>query len=287
MRMAGVILCSLLVSSPAAARDWNVIDTAKDPKAPEAGLLLKVHKSGISVVRKQGRAVLLHVGPADVMAIWYDDHAVRHLGREWYEMTDRLCRELCGGGDAGVDITVPLTLMAVGGVGYLAARPFEDRQHYVNIQYRRSDSVDVMTLRTTWLDHFWLMTDLSRVVGKRWLNVPLQRAKLFWTWTDRTQVFEPGSHAGKVGLTGQPYNVLLWEDGKGRGLLLFFSVPPAGPPALLAVDAVTVDKVGERDLPTDYCRSMDDVQRVLRVQVGSKRATLSSAMEACSASPSL
>jgi hypothetical protein len=279
MRAAAFVLFSLLLPDPAAARDWKVIDTAKDPRAPEARLLLRIEKSAISVIREGDKIVLLEIAPAEVMAIWYDDHAVRNYGREWFEKMDELCRDLCG----GEDITMPLTLMAVGGVGYLAARPFEDRRHYANIQYRRGDSFDVITLGTTWLDHVWLMTDLSQAVGKRWLNIPLQRAKLFWSWTDRTQVFEAGSYAGKVPLKDQQYNVLLWEDGKGRGILMFFSAQASGTPALLAAEAVTVEKV--RSYHAEYCRSTDEVQQVLRVQVGDKRATLSSATRACTGSP--
>jgi hypothetical protein len=194
MRAAAFVLFSLLLPGPAAALDWKVIDRAKDPKAPDARLLLKIQKSGISVIREADKVVLHKIAPAEVITIWYDDYAVRNYGREWFEKMNELCRDLCG----AEDITVPLTLMAVGGVGYLAARPFEDRRHYANIEYRRGDAFDVITLGTTWLDHFWLMTDLSQAVGKRWLNIPLQRARLFWSWTDRTQLFEPGSHAGRV-----------------------------------------------------------------------------------------
>lgn len=261
------------------AGDWKVFDTGKDPRAPEARLRLKVEKSGISVIRESDKVVLLKIEPADVIAIWYDDHAVRNLGREWFERMDDLCRDLCG----AEDITMPLTLMAAAGVGYMAARPFEERQHYANIQYRRGDSFEVITLGTTWLDHFWLMTDLSQAVGKKWLNIPLQRAKLFWSWTDRTRVFDPGSHAGKAPLKDQSYSVLLWEDGKGRGILMFFGAQTSGTPALVAAEVVTVEKT---QTPfAEYCRNADDVQQLLHVQIGEKRATLSSAAAACAASP--
>ena len=72
--------------------------------------------------------------------------------------------------------------MEIGGAGYLAALPFEQDRHFVNIQYRRADSFYVLTLRTNWFDHFWLMTDLSQAIGRKWLNIPQQRAKIFWSW---------------------------------------------------------------------------------------------------------
>lgn len=282
MRVAGVVLLfSLWLSGSVAAREWKVTDPETDPKAPAATLLLKIDKSAISLIRESDKAVLRKIAPAEVMAIWYDDYAVRHYGREWFVKIDDLCRDLCG----GQDMTVPLTLLAVGGVGYLAARPFEQRQHYANIQYRKGDSFDVVALRTTWLDHFWLMTDLSRAVDKRWLNVPQQRPKLFWSWTDRKQVFEPGSYAGKVSLPAQEHDVLLWEDGKGRGIVMFFSAPGSGTPALLAAEAVTVEKFQTRNSGAEYCRNADKVQQILRVQIGDKRVTLSSAAKSCTASP--
>lgn len=136
MRVAGFVLCSLLLSGPAAARDWKVSDTEKDPKAPEARIQLKIEKSGISVIRESDKAVLHEIAPTEVMAIWYDDRAIRNYGRAWWDKMDHLCHSLCG----GEDISIPLTLMAMGGVGYLAAIPFEEHRQFVNIQYRRGDS---------------------------------------------------------------------------------------------------------------------------------------------------
>jgi hypothetical protein len=277
MRVAGFVLCSLLLPGGAVAADWRVVEAGKDPRALEARLRLKVDNTRIALTRESDKVVLLEIAPTDVTAIWYDDYAVRNYGREWFDKMNDLCRDLCG----GEDITMPLTLLAIGGVGYLAARPFEDRLHYANIQYRKGNSFEVITLRTNWLDHFWLMTDLSQSVGKRWLNIPLQRAKLFWSWTNRTQDFAPGSYAGKIPLNHQKYQVLLWEDGKGRGILMFFSAQDPGTPPLVAAEAVTVDKA--RESFAAYCRDADDVQHLLNVRVGDKHATLSAAERACAA----
>ena len=46
MRVAGTLLLSLLLSVPAAARDWKVVDTQKDAKAADAKLVLKIELSG-------------------------------------------------------------------------------------------------------------------------------------------------------------------------------------------------------------------------------------------------
>ena len=280
MRIAGILLLCLLLSVPAAARDWKVVDTRKDAGAADAKLVLKIEKSGISLVRESDDALLLAIAPSDVLAIWYDDYAIRNYGREWFDEMDDLCRNLCGD-----ELTLPLTLMAVGGAGYLAARPFEQRQHYVNIQYRKNGQFDIATLRTTWFDHFWMMTDLSGVVGKRWLNIPLERAKLYWSWTDHRQSLLPDAHVGKVRFGAEQTDVLLWQDGKGRGILMFFSTPQSGTPALLAAGAVTVEKSRRRNAVPEYCRTADDILHIERVTVGNTLATLPAATNACASPP--
>jgi hypothetical protein len=277
MRLAALVMSCVLLSGPAAARDWKVFDIEKDVRSPDAHLVLRIDKSAISLIRESDKAALLVIEPADVIAIWYDDYALQDRGRDWFDKMDKICREWCGGDD----ITIPLTLLAVGGVGYAAARPFDERQHYATIQYRKDDSVDVIALRTNWLDSFWLMTDLSQAVGKRWLNIPQQRARLVWNWADRTQFFESGSYAGKVQLFEGRHKILLWEDGKGRGIVMFFSVANAGRPAVVAAEAVTVEKFRGRDPGTQYCRTDDGARQVLRVYVDDKRATLMSPGEGC------
>lgn len=178
MRVTMLALLVLLCPVLADARDWKVSDVPKDAAAPEMRLRLDIDKTRISVTQDGDRTVLQEIAPADIVAIWYDDRAIRSYAREWCDSMDRVCRDWCG----GEDITVPLTLMAIGGAGYLAALPFEQDRHFVNIQYRRADSFYVLTLRTNWFDHFWLMTDLSQAIGRKWLNIPQQRAKIFWSW---------------------------------------------------------------------------------------------------------
>jgi hypothetical protein len=277
MRTAGILLPLLLLSAPASASDWKVIDIQKDAKAADARLVLKIETSGISVVRETDQTMVLAIASPDVMAIWYDDYALRNYGREWFDKMEELCSQLCG----GEDLTVPLTLMAIGGAGYLAARPFEQRQHYVNIQYRKDGQFNLATLRTTWFDHFWVMTDLSQAVGRKWLNIPVERAKLYWRWSDDRHSLLPEAHVGKVLFGVEKPNVLLWEDRKGRGILMFFSTPPSGTPALLAAAAVTVEKRTRRNAAPEYCRSADDSLYLQRLTVGDTLATLPAAVQAC------
>jgi hypothetical protein len=276
MRLTLFALCAVLMPGLAAARDWKVSDVPKDAAAPEMRLLLNVDKSRISVRRESDRTVLQEIAPADIVSIWYDDRAIRSYAREWWDSMDRVCREWCG----GEDITVPLTLMAIGGAGYLAALPFEQDRHFVNIQYRHADSFDVLTLRTNWFDHFWLMTDLSQAIGRKWLNIPQQRAKIFWSWADRTQTFDWGAMVGETPIGGE-HHVLLWEDGRGRGVLMLFKVQQSGSPALTLADAVTVEKAEKSAADPAYCRVSGGAPQLLSVKVGNKRAELRSADKAC------
>jgi hypothetical protein len=278
MRVATFVSLSLLLAGPAAARTWNVTAADGDPARSESKLLLKIEKSRISVVQKSNNSVLTELNLADVVAIWYDDRTVRHTGREWWEKMDQICKEWCD----SKDISLPLTLIAIGGAGYLATMPFEEHRHFVNIQTRwNGSSPDVLTLRTNWFDHFWLMTDLSEATGHKWMNVPYQRAKLFWSWTDRTQTFDSRSYAADVPLLSSDYKVLLWEDGKGRGIVMFFAAHDSGTPVLVAIDSVTVQKSDRVDAGSEYCRGTDDTHRLRTVQIGRKRATLLSSVRSC------
>ena len=168
MRLIAVILFTLLVPSPGVAKEWRVTAIDNDPRAAEARFRLRVDKAGIVLLQEADQAVQLRLVPADVVALWYDDYPIRNFGREWVDKMAALCRERC----ADQDIYGPLALAAAVGVGYVAARPFETREHYINIRYRKGDASGLLVLRTTWLDHYWVMTDLSRAVGKKWMNVP-------------------------------------------------------------------------------------------------------------------
>lgn len=278
MRVTMLALLVLLCPVLADARDWKVSDVPKDAAAPEMRLRLDIDKTRISVSQDGDRTVLQEIAPADIVAIWYDDRAIRSYAREWWDSMDRVCRDWC----RGEDITVPLTLVAIGGAGYLAALPFEQDRHFVNIQYRRGDSFYVLTLRTNWFDHFWLMTDLSQAIGRKWLNIPQQRAKIFWSWADRTQTFATGAMAGATAVGGE-HTVLLWEDGKGRGVLMLFKAQEQGSPELTAAEAATVEKAERAETNHSYCQAGDGSQQLLSVKVGGKRVVLRAAEKACRA----
>ena len=114
---------------------------------------------------------------------------------------------------------------------------------------------------------------------------PLERAKLYWSWTDHRQSLLPDAHVGKVRFGAEPSNVLLWQDGKGRGILMFFSTPQSGTPALLAAGAVTVEKSRRRNAAAEYCRTADQILHIERVTVGNTLATLPAATQACASPP--
>jgi len=278
MRVTMLVLPVLLFPGLAAARDWKVSDVPKDAAVPERRLRLDIDKTRISVSLDGNRTVLQEIATADVVAIWYDDRAIKSYAREWWDSMDRVCRDWCG----GEDITLPLTFMAIGGAGYLAALPFEQNRHFVNIQYRHDDSFHVLTLRTNWFDHFWLMTDLSQAIGRKWLNIPQQRATIFWSWADRTQTFATDAVAGAIAIGGEQ-EVLLWEDGRGRGVLMLFKSQEYGSPEVTAAEAATVQKAERSDTNPSYCYPGDGSHQLLSVKVGGKRVTLRSAEKACRA----
>ncbi|HEU4935619.1 MAG TPA: hypothetical protein VFT39_04130 [Vicinamibacterales bacterium] len=276
MRFSVLALSMMLLPGAAAANDWKVSDPEKDPNATGARMTLRVGKSGISLIPANDSPVAREIAPKDVLAIWYDDRVVRSYSREWWRKIDEVCSNWC----RGEDITIPLTLLATGGAGYLATLPFEDHRHFVNIHYRAPDGAQVLTLRTNWFDHFWLMTDLSRAVGRKWLNMPQQRTKLFWSWTDRPRSFDPGAHAGSNQLDRGEYHVLLWDDGKGRGLVMFFS-GTRDDSTLAAAEPVTVEKSTAGGPDPEYCNGRDRVKHVLRLQFKNKRATFPAAVRSC------
>lgn len=264
------VVCVAVLAAPAGAREWKVRDVGVDEASPESKLMLVVSKAGIKVVRRADSTTLATIDPKNVVSIWYDDKLVnRSLGRKWLDEIDEVCRHVCTGEALSL-----LALAAVAGVGYLAVEPFSERQHFVNIRYRDADRVEWLTLGTTWFDHFWLMTDLSEATGLKWLNVPLQRTKLFWSFEDRAYQFQTWWGTGNVQVTGGAYDVLLWEDGKGRGVLLLFTRQNPETPVAVAVEQVVVEgQPTESDVP-EYCNDQQGLRRLLRLPFKRKRLLL-------------
>jgi hypothetical protein len=267
--LAVVLLGALATSS--VAREWKVRDVTLDADANQSKLVLVVAKSGIRVVRRADDTRVATIDPKDVLAIWYDDKLVNgSLGRKWLEEMDQICRAICD----DQNLLAPLTLLAVAGVGYLVAEPFSERKHFVNIRYRNVDRVEWLTLGTNWFDHFWLMTDLSEATGLKWLNLPLQRTKLFWSLGDHTYQFQTWWATGDVQVTGGAYDVLLWEDGRGRGVIMLFTKQDPETPVAVAVEQVSVEgAASESDVP-EYCRDEQGLRRLLRIPLKHKRLVL-------------
>jgi len=271
--MRSLALAAILVGAlavPSVAREWKVRDVTLDDASPQSKLMLAVSKTGIRVVRRADGTQLATIDPKTVVSIWYDDKLVKgSLGRKWLDEMDKACQYACTG-----EATSLLALAAIAGVGYLVAEPFSERQHFVNIRYRDGDRVEWLTLRTNWFDHFWLMTDLSQATGLKWLNVPLQRTKLFWDVGDHAYQFQPWQATGGVEILHGAYDVLLWEDGKGKGVLMIFPPDAADTPVALAVEQVVVEgPASSFDVP-EYCRDETGVRRLLRLSVKHKRLLL-------------
>ena len=260
------------LSAPADAHDWKVRDVTVAAKSAEATLTLVVSTKGIQLVRAAQQTVLTSIDPRDVLAIWYDDKYVNtSLGREWWSRMDEICHEVCGASD----VTTPLVLLAVGGVGYLAAEPFSERQHSVNIRYRAGDRFEWLTLGTTWFNHFWLMSDLSQTTGLKWLDMPLQRAKLFWRFGDHSSSFQNWVASGNAEVPGGDYDVLLWEDGKGKGVLMVFSTDSATTPRrTFSAEPVVIEGSDRGHEFPEYCRDGNGIRRLRRISVKHKRLVL-------------
>ncbi len=197
--MRRLVLLAVLfgtLATPAGANQWKVRDLTVDPASEQSKLMLVVSKTSITVVRRANDTVEKTIDPKDVVSIWYDDKIVAgSLGREWVTF---IFKAYESGPRSDEDILGALAMLAVAGAGYLVAEPFSKRQHAVNIRYRDGERIEWLTLGITWFDHVWLMTDLSNVTGLKWLNMPLQRTKLFWSIDDHTCRFESWSATGNV-----------------------------------------------------------------------------------------
>jgi len=275
LAFASILVGALAV--PAGAHEWKVRDVTLDEASPQSKLMLTVSRASIRVVRRADAAVVATIDPKNVVSIWYDDKLVNgSLGRKWLDEIDKTCRYVCTGEAVSL-----LALAAVAGVGYLVAEPFSERRHFVNIRYRDGDRVEWLTLGTNWFDHFWLMTDLSEATGLKWLNLPLQRTKLFWSLGDHTYQFQTWWATGDVQVTGGAYDVLLWEDGRGKGVLMIFPPHAADTPVALAVEQVVVaGQASDADVP-EYCRDENGVRHLLRLSVKRKRLLLPAWDAAC------
>jgi len=276
LALAVLLLGAFATASP--AREWKVRDVTVDRNSAQAKLLLVVSKTEIRVVRRWNDSVVTTIDPKQVLSIWYDDKLVNgSLGQKWWHEVNRVYEETC---DEGEQLNV-LALLAIGGVGYLVAEPFSEREHYVNLRYRNGERVEWLTLRTSWFDHFWLMTDLSDATGLKWLNVPLQRTKLFWSFDDHTCEFRAWRGTGDTQVNAGTYDVVLWEDGKGGGVLLVFTRGQPATPVAVAVERVAVEGPASGDEPPEYCRDTDGTQRLLRLTVKRKRLVLPAWQAAC------
>ena len=75
--------------------------------------------------------------------------------------------------------------------------------------------------------------------------------------------------------------MLLWDDHRGRGILMLFASQSSGSPPLVAAEPVTVERIERSDAAVQYCWRIDGTQSVVHVQIGDKRAMLSAAATKC------
>jgi hypothetical protein len=268
-----VVLAALfgLLAAPAGANQWKVRDLTVDPASDQSKLLLVVSKTSITIVRRATDTVVTTINPKDVVSIWYDDKLVDgSLGQKWATAVFEAYRS---GPRSGDDLLGPLAMLAAAGAGYLVAEPFSKRQHAVNIRYRTGERIEWLTLGITWVDHVWLMTDLSKATGLKWLNMPLQRTKLFWSIDDHTLGFESWSATGDVPVPAGEYRAMAWEDGKGKGVLIVFE-KSADTPEAVAVESVVIERRDEADSAPEYCVDEGGVRRLVRITLNKKRLVL-------------
>lgn len=269
-----VLFCAC--ATPALAHQWKVRDVTIDPAAAESKLMLAVSTTSIQVVRRADDTVLTTINPKDVVSIWYDDKLVDgSLGREWVNAVVQACASSCD----DQNLMAPLVMLAVAGAGYLVAEPFSKRQHVVSIRYREGERVEWLTLGINWFDHVWLMEDLSKVTGLKWLNMPLQRTKLFWSVGDHTYDFQSW-WATDAYVPAGTYDVVSWEDGKGKGVLMIFAKSD-GTPRAVAIEPVVIEGPASSSSPPEYCLDENGKQRLVRISLKKKRLVLPAWDAAC------
>jgi hypothetical protein len=267
-----VLLAALIgvFATPAGANQWKVRDLTVDQASDQSKLMLVVSKASIQVIRRANDTVVTTIDPKDVVSMWYDDKLVEgSRGREWAEA-------ILGVYDwnrPSEDILGPLALLAAAGVGYLVAEPFSKRQHVVNIRYRAGERIEWLTLGINWVDYFWLMEDLKKVTGLKWLDMPLQRTKLFWSFDDHGYQFQSWWATGDVPVPAGQYKVIAWEDGKGKGVLMVFEKSDETP-AAVAVESVLVERVAPSDTTAEYCVDDGGKRRLVRFTLHKKRMVL-------------
>jgi hypothetical protein len=277
MKLAPLFFVAIFSVQLAEAHVWKV-GLSEDPAGTPLSHTLKIDRGQVALIGAEDRQVLQTVSAKDVIAMWYDDRVIKSYGREWMDQMVQLCYELCSTSDT---LMGPLILMAAGGTGYLASRPFEEHEHFVTVQFRQDGRSQFLIFRTTWAEHFWLMTDLSSALGRKWLSMPERRAALYWGLADRTKLFDFGSFVGTSELRDSDYDVMFWEDNKARGVVLLFGRPGRGTPPLVAAVPVVVEKTALRDYPAEYCTDKNGAKQVWRFGIGGRLFTLRSAAEAC------
>jgi hypothetical protein len=276
MKLASFLLVAGLTVHLVEASDWKV-GAPEDPAGTPFSHTLKIARGQVALIPAGPGQTAQTIAASDVIALWYDDRPIKSYGREWMEQMDRLCWDLCGAND----ISAPLILMAAGGAGYLATKPFEVHEHFVTVQFRQAGHSQFLVFRTTWAEHFWLMQDLSSAVGRKWLNMPERRTALYWGLADRTRLFDRGSFVGATELRDSEYDVMFWEENKTRGVVLLFGRPGQGTPPLVAAVPVAVEPAALRDYPAEYCTDGNGTTQVWRFGIGGRLFTLRSAAEAC------
>lgn len=270
-----------MFAAAAAAHQWKVRDLTMDPASPDSKLMLAVSSTSIRVVRRANDTVVTTIDPKDVLFIWYDDKLVdKSLGREWVNTIARICESSCD----DQNLMAPLVMLAAAGVGYLVAEPFSERQHVAHIRYRAGERIEWLMLGITWFDHVWLMEDLARVTGLKWLNMPLERTKLFWSMGDHPYQFQSWSGTGDAHVPAGAYDVVAWEDGKGKGVLLIFPKSAGTPPAA-AVEPFVIEGAASAGQLPEYCVDETGVRRLVRLSVKKKRLALPASDAACRRPP--
>jgi hypothetical protein len=103
--------------------------------------------------------------------------------------------------------------------------------------------------------------------------MPLQRTKLFWSIGDHTYEFESWWATGDVHVPAGAYDVVAWEDGKGKGVLMIFAKSP-GTPHAVAVEPFVIEGAASASQAPESCRDENGVRRLVRMSLKKKRLVL-------------
>ncbi len=281
--VAGLPACSpfLSVQSQARPRDkqWRVkYEEGDAPFAAGQQLLFSVSEQAIVGCDAKTRSVSLSVPASAVTEVSYDTKAWS-ASRAVLRMVNRSAKCCEDGTPADLfRAYVAITAVLMGLAVLPATLPIRGRNHFVHIVWEQHGIPKRVSLRVRKNDRGAILTELGRVSGKQWKNVPLQRRRLLEQRKRETQrVYQEQEklrprlnrardktarvwihqavQLGGAELAPGLYRLVLVEGGRQRGELYFFS-KKVDPHQIAAAALVEIDPA-----PSESVFSRVQVQR--------------------------